>query len=50
MIREMEKELILKTVSEANGNRMEASERLGISVRTLRNKLNEYNSEVKDSA
>ncbi len=49
-IREMEKELILKTVSEANGNRMEAAERLGISVRTLRNKLNEYNTEVKNSA
>ena len=49
-IREMEKELILQTVSEADGNKMEAAERLGISVRTLRNKLNEYNSEVKNSA
>ncbi len=41
-LREMEKELILKTLKEQKGNRTRASEKLGISVRTLRNKLQEY--------
>jgi two-component system response regulator FlrC len=38
----MEQQLILRTVREARANRTEAARRLGISVRTLRNKLNEY--------
>ena len=41
-MRETEKALILKTLKEFNGNRMKTSEALQISVRTLRNKLNEY--------
>ena len=41
-IHEMEKRLILKSLAETTGNRTRAAELLGISVRTLRNKLNEY--------
>jgi len=41
-VKEMEKELILKTLDELGGNRTHAAKALGISIRTLRNKLNEY--------
>jgi two-component system response regulator FlrC len=38
----MEKDLILGTLGELRGNRTRAADILGISVRTLRNKLKEY--------
>jgi DNA-binding NtrC family response regulator len=41
-VAEMEKQLIYKTLDHCNQNRTKASEILGISIRTLRNKLNEY--------
>ena len=41
-VKEMEKELILNTLNELGGNRTHAAKALGISIRTLRNKLNEY--------
>lgn len=41
-LHEMEKKLILKSLDETSGNRTQAALLLGISVRTLRNKLNEY--------
>ncbi|MDR1607729.1 MAG: sigma-54 dependent transcriptional regulator [Deltaproteobacteria bacterium] len=41
-INEMERQLIGKALSETQGNRTKAAYLLGISVRTLRNKLNEY--------
>ena len=41
-VKEMEKELILKTLEELEGNRTHAARALGISIRTLRNKLKEY--------
>ncbi|MFW5730246.1 MAG: sigma 54-interacting transcriptional regulator [Desulfonatronovibrionaceae bacterium] len=41
-ISEMEKQMIIKGLKKTRGNRTQASEILGISVRTLRNKLNEY--------
>ena len=43
-IYEMEKELITQTLEEVSGNKTKAADSLGISIRTLRNKLNEYNS------
>jgi two-component system, NtrC family, response regulator AtoC len=38
----MEKLLILRTLKEKNNNKTKAAEALGISIRTLRNKLSEY--------
>ncbi len=40
---EMEKRLIFDTLKQVNGNKTKASKILGISVRTMRNKLSEYN-------
>jgi len=39
---EAEKKLIFETLKQTKGNRTRAAEILGISIRTLRNKLNEY--------
>lgn len=47
-VREMEKELIMATLVRTDGNRTEAAKLLGISLRTLRNKLNEYKAEGID--
>jgi len=44
-VREMEKELIFRTLIDVNDNRTHAAELLGISIRTLRNKLREYREE-----
>ncbi len=41
-VAQVEKDLILKTLEHCDDNRTRAAELLGISVRTLRNKLNEY--------
>ncbi|MEJ5358199.1 MAG: sigma-54 dependent transcriptional regulator [Desulfobacterales bacterium] len=41
-VSEMERQLILNTLREVNHNRTRAAELLGISIRTLRNKLREY--------
>ena len=39
---ELERELIMETLKRCLGNRTHAANILGISIRTLRNKLNEY--------
>ena len=44
-VREMEKKLIFRTLENVNDNRTHAAELLGISIRTLRNKLREYREE-----
>jgi two-component system response regulator FlrC len=41
-MREMERQLICRTLEDTNGNRTKAAKCLGISLRTLRNKLNEF--------
>ncbi|MDD2902435.1 MAG: sigma-54 dependent transcriptional regulator [Syntrophales bacterium] len=43
-LREMEQNLIFQALDETSGNRTHAAKILGISVRTLRNKLHEYRS------
>ncbi|WP_415719483.1 sigma-54 dependent transcriptional regulator [Maridesulfovibrio sp.] len=47
-ISEMEKKLIIKSLDQTAGNRTKAAELLGISVRTLRNKLNDYKKQGLD--
>ena len=41
-VAEVERDLILETLKYCLGNRTRAANLLGISIRTLRNKLNEY--------
>jgi DNA-binding NtrC family response regulator len=41
-LEEMEKRMILKTLDRVGGNRTRAAEQLGVSVRTVRNKLHQY--------
>ncbi len=41
-VKNMEQELVLQTLREVHGNRTQAAVLLGISIRTLRNKLAEY--------
>jgi two-component system, NtrC family, response regulator AtoC len=47
---EVEKQHILATLQKTNQNRTHAAKLLGISIRTLRNKLNEYGVNSKDDA
>ncbi|HQF56117.1 MAG TPA: helix-turn-helix domain-containing protein, partial [Fibrobacteria bacterium] len=44
-ISEMERRMIFAALESLGGNRTRAAERLGISIRTLRNKLREYRGE-----
>ncbi|MBW1676982.1 MAG: sigma-54-dependent Fis family transcriptional regulator [Deltaproteobacteria bacterium] len=48
-LKEMEKRMIMHTLDQTNGNRTHAADILGISVRTLRNKLNEYREKMSTS-
>ena len=45
-LKEMEEKVIFHALDQTNGNRTHAAEILGISVRTLRNKLNEYREKM----
>ena len=47
-IYDIEKELIQQTLEEFSGNKTKAAESLGISIRTLRNKIHEYNETEKE--
>lgn len=42
-VADMEKDLIVGTLNHCLGNRTQAAHILGISIRTLRNKLHQYN-------
>jgi DNA-binding NtrC family response regulator len=44
-LEEVEKRQILRALERTHGNRTQAAEILGISIRTLRNKLHEYHVE-----
>jgi len=44
-LKDVEKALIYETLSKVDGNKSKASRLLGISVRTMRNKLHEYQLE-----
>ena len=46
-LKEMEKKIIFSTLDHTNDNRTHAAKILGISVRTLRNKLNEYKEKME---
>jgi two-component system response regulator FlrC len=45
-LRHMEEKMIYKALDQTEGNRTHAAKILGISVRTLRNKLNEYKENI----
>jgi len=47
---DLEKRHILQVLEKCSGNRTHAARKLGISIRTLRNKLNEYGLEAKGEA
>ena len=44
-LRDVERDLVLETLSHTHGNRTAAANLLGVSVRTLRNKIVEYSAE-----
>ncbi|MBL7195976.1 MAG: sigma-54 dependent transcriptional regulator [Pseudomonadota bacterium] len=48
-LKEMERSVIFRALDQTDGNRTHAAEMLGISVRTLRNKLNEYKQKMATS-
>jgi DNA-binding NtrC family response regulator len=48
-LRDMEKQHILAALEKCKGNRTHAAKMLDISVRTLRNKLNEYSAELPEN-
>ena len=45
---EVERELVLQTLERCGGNRTRAARVLGVSVRTLRNKIRQYTAEGID--
>ena len=47
-LKEMERKMIFRALNDHNGNRTHAARVLGISVRTLRNKIHEYEYEMAE--
>ena len=45
-LKDMEREMILRTLREVDGNKSRAAKMLGVSVRTKRNKLGEYGENI----
>jgi DNA-binding NtrC family response regulator len=45
-VAEAEKELIIRTLQSCEGNKTKAAQVLGVSLKTLYNRLNEYASEA----
>jgi DNA-binding NtrC family response regulator len=46
----VERELLLQTLAHCDGNRTHAARVLGVSIRTMRNKLRQYSSDGADVA
>ncbi len=44
-LRDIERDLVLETLARTDGNRTASARMLGLSVRTLRNKITEYSAE-----
>lgn len=47
-VEEIERELVLQTLARCGGNRTHAARVLGVSVRTLRNKIRQYSAQGAD--
>jgi DNA-binding NtrC family response regulator len=47
-VSEIERELVLQTLARCGGNRTRAARVLGVSVRTLRNKIRQYSADGID--
>ena len=47
-VEEIERELVLQTLRRCDGNRTRAARVLGLSVRTMRNKIRQYAADGRD--
>ncbi|KAA0076873.1 helix-turn-helix domain-containing protein [Tardiphaga sp. P9-11] len=47
-VQEVERELMLQTLARCDGNRTHAARVLGVSVRTMRNKIKQYSADGAD--
>jgi DNA-binding NtrC family response regulator len=47
-LRDVERDLVLETLANTHGNRTVSARLLGISLRTLRNKITEYSADGSD--
>jgi len=47
-IKDVERDLVLETLSNTHGNRTASARLLGVSIRTLRNKITEYSANGVD--